>query len=189
MGQLFFLPVNMLNHFKIIAFLLFIGAIVACSENNAIEEEDEYDGPMVESHNVETMISDSAIIKLRIKGAKQLSFQNGDMEYPEGVYMEFYDKNSNVSSTITANRGYYTKAKNVYKVEEDVEVVNFKTGEKLNSEELFWDPKTEKVHTEKFVNITTQTKIIKGVGLTASQDFSDYQIGKITGEIYLEEDF
>ncbi|MDN5216174.1 LPS export ABC transporter periplasmic protein LptC [Fulvivirgaceae bacterium BMA12] len=176
----------MSNFFKIIAFSL---VVVACGENNTIDEEDEYDGPMVEFHDVETMVSDSAVIKLKIKGAKQLTFQNGDLEYPEGVFIEFYDENSKVTSTIAANRGYYTKADNVYKVEEDVEVINFQSGEKLNSEELFWDPKTEKVHTEKFVNITTQTKIIKGVGLTASQDFSDYQIGKITGEIYLEEDF
>ena len=170
-------------------YFLFFCSIAACSGNDAIEEEDEYDGPTVESHNVETMVSDSAIIKLRIKGARQLTFQGGDLEYPEGVYIEFYDKNSEITSTIKANRGYYIKSDNVYKVEEDVEVVNFQTGEKLNSEELFWNPRTEKVHTDKFVNITTKTKIIKGVGLVANQDFSNYQIGKITGEIYLEDEF
>lgn len=185
----FFIRSSMSNAVRLSIFCLILWGFAACSGNDAIEEEDEYDGPMVESFDVETMVSDSAIIKLRIKGARRLTFQNGDLEYPEGVYIEFYDETSKVTSTITANRGYYVKSDNIYKVEEDVEVVNFQTGEKLNSEELFWDPRTEKVYTEKFVNITTQTKIIKGVGLTASQDFSNYQIGKITGEIYLEDEF
>ena len=179
----------MSNLFKLLLYCFVLWGIAACSGNDAIDEEDEYDGPIVESHNVVTMVSDSAVIKLRIKGDRQLTFQNGDLEYPEGVYIEFYDEYSKITSTITANRGYYTKSENLYKVEEDVEVVNFQTGEKLNSEELFWNPRTEKVHTEKFVNITTQTKIMKGVGLTANQDFSSYQIGKITGEIYLEDEF
>lgn len=170
-------------------YFLILWGLAACRGNDAIEEENEYEGPIVESQNVETMITDSAVIKIRIRGARQLTFQNGDLEYPEGVFMEFYDENAEITSTITANRGYYVKSDNLYKVEEDVEVVNYQTGEKLNSEELFWDPRTEKVHTEKFVNITTKTKIIKGVGLTANQDFSSYQIGKITGEIYLEDEF
>ena len=179
----------MSNVVRLWIYFLILWGMASCRGNDAIEEEDEYEGPIVESQNVETMVTDSAVIKLRIKGPRQLTFQNGDLEYPEGVFMEFYDENAEISSTITANRGYYVKSDNLYKVEEDVEVVNFQTGEKLNSEELFWDPRTEKVHTEKFVNITTKTKIIKGVGLTANQDFSSYQIGKITGEIYLEDEF
>ena len=175
--------------FRSLIYLSLLISIVACSGNDGIDEEKDYEGPAVEFYDVETMVSDSAIIKLKITGPRQLTFQNGDLEYPDGVHIQFYDKNSKITSTITANRGYYFKADNLYKVEEDVEVVNFQTGEKLNSEELFWDPRTEKVHTEKFVNITTKTKIIKGVGLVANQDFSSYQIGKITGEIYLEDEF
>lgn len=171
------------------SFLLLLAGLISCNDNNSIGEEDEYEGPIGESYEVETKISDSALVKIAIRGPKQVNFQNGDFEYPEGLYIEFYDSLGNVSSTIKANRGYFIKAENVYKVEEDVEVMNYTSGEKLNSEELFWNPKKETVYTDKFVNITTDTEIIKGVGLTADQDFSNYQMGKITGIISIEEDF
>jgi LPS export ABC transporter protein LptC len=173
---------------KLICTFILIG-IVSCKQNEGLLEQTEYDGPIAESFNVETKVSDSARIKLMIKGPTRYVFQTGDYEYPDGVYIEFYEPTGKVSSTIKANRGYYMKKENLYKVEEDVEVHNFKNNEKLNSEELFWDPRKEEVYTEKFVNITTETKIIKGVGLIADQDFDQYQISKITGVIYLEEEF
>ncbi len=178
-----------MNRVTILFLTLIVFAALACKNQNTIEEEDEYEGPIGESYDVETKISDSAMVKLAIRGPKQVNFQNGDFQYPEGVNIEFYDSLGNVTSTIKANRGYYIKAENVYKVEEDVEVINYTSGEKLNSEELFWNPKEETVYTDKFVNITTETEIIKGVGLTADQDFSNYQMGKITGIISIEEEF
>ncbi len=174
---------------RTICLLLILIVAFACKDETAVIQEEEYDGPIAEFFNVETMVSDSARIKIKIAGPKQWTFQNNDYEYPEGVFMQFYDENGKVKSTIKANRGYYNYSENKYKVEEDVEVYNFENEEKLNSEELFWDPRKKEVYTEKFVNITTKTKIIKGVGLVADQDFSVYQIGKITGTIYLEEEF
>lgn len=174
---------------SIVSVVILISLAFACNDNNAPGKEDEYDGPIAESYDVETKISDSGIVKLTIRGPKQINFQNGDFEYPEGLNIEFYDKSGNITSTIKANRGYYIKEQNVYKVEEDVEVINYTSGEKLNSEELFWNPKKESVYTDKFVNVTTDTEIIKGVGLTADQDFSNYQMGKITGIISIQEEF
>jgi lipopolysaccharide export system protein LptC len=53
--------------------------------------------------------------------------------------------------------------------------------ETLRTEELFWNKQTRKIHTDKFVTIQTETEILKGTGLTANQDFSDYNITNPTG--------
>ena len=172
---------------KLIILFVLLGSMVSCGKQQ-VGDIKEYDGPITESDDVTTFISDSTRLKLIIRGKKHLTFTNGDSEYPQGVFLEFYDKDGSMTSTLKANRAFYSKKTDEYKVEEDVEVYNIENKERLNSEELFWNPKKEEIHTNKFVSITTPTQVIKGVGLTAKQDFSSYVIRKVTGIISVEED-
>ncbi len=171
---------------KLIVLFGLLGSIVSCGKQQ-VGDIKTYDGPITESDDVTTFISDSTRLKLIIKGKKHLTFTNGDSEYPQGVFLEFYDKDGGMTSTLKANRAFYSKKDDEYKVEEDVEVYNIKNKERLNSEELFWNPKKEEINTDKFVSITTPTQVIKGVGLTAKQDFSNYVIRKVTGIISVED--
>ncbi len=172
---------------KLIILFVLLGSMASCGKQQ-VGDIKEYDGPITESDDVTTFISDSTRLKLIIRGKKHLTFTNGDSEYPKGVFLEFYDKEGNMTSTLKANRAFYSKKTDEYKVEEDVEVYNIENKERLNSEELFWNPKKEEIHTNKFVSITTPTQVIKGVGLTAKQDFSNYVIRKVTGIISVEEE-
>ena len=65
-------------------------------------------------------------------------------------------------------------------------VVN-KKGETLNTEHLIWEEKTEKIHTDEFVKITTEDEVIFGHGFESNQDFSKYRIKKIKGTIDLKD--
>ena len=57
---------------------------------------------------------------------------------------------------------------------------------KLETEELIWDEKQEKMYTDKKVKITTQKEIIYGAGFTSNADFSEYSITKIHGTFDFE---
>ena len=76
----------------------------------------------------------------------------------------------------------------LYKGEGNVIVRNLKKKEQLNSEELFWNLKEEKIFTEKFVRIETEDEILLGEGLEASQDFENYTIKNPTGIISIDDD-
>ena len=65
--------------------------------------------------------------------------------------------------------------------------MNIKNNERLNTEELFWNPTDEEIYTEKFVRIETEDQILLGQGLTADQDFSTYKIEKLTGELTIDD--
>jgi LPS export ABC transporter protein LptC len=80
----------------------------------------------------------------------------------------------------------YNESKKVI-LRRNVEVMNVK-GERLNTEELYWDQKSGKIHTDKFVQITTAEQIIMGDGMTANQTFTEWEINRYRGTINLQND-
>ena len=81
----------------------------------------------------------------------------------------------------------WKKENEEWKVEGNVILENLQNKESLNTEQLFWNPVTGRVHTEKFVRIERADEILTGTGLTATQDFSSYIIKKPEGTFNLEE--
>lgn len=145
-----------------------------------------YTGPLMTAENIETIYSDSAYTKLKLKAPVQLQLQNNDREFPKGIYVEFFDKGPEPKAVLTSNYAIFYKEKNLYKVLGKVVIDNKQDGKKLSTEELFWSPATQKIYTDKFVIIQTAKEIIKGTGLDAKQDFSSYSIRNPIGIVYVK---
>ncbi len=151
-----------------------------------LDDREIYEGAFQELADLELWYSDSAIVKLVINAAKVLEYENGDSEYPEGIYVEFYGKDSVITSTLEGDKAYYNKKKDLHQIVGNVKLESLIKKQKLNTEELFWDPKDKQVYTDKFVIIETEEDILYGEGLTAAQDFSSYRILNPTGELGFE---
>jgi LPS export ABC transporter protein LptC len=117
----------------------------------------------------------------------EYDYQNGDREFPKGLYLEFYDKDKNILSTLRTDYCYYQLEEDVYKATGNVEIYGKDKNQKLNTEELFWNRKEERVYTDKFVRIEKEGEILTGTGLDANQDFSEYTINKPEGNFDMEE--
>jgi LPS export ABC transporter protein LptC len=146
-----------------------------------IKKKVVYKGPVAETTNVSTLYSDSARLQIKLTAPLQLQYENQDGIYPKGIYMTFFDRKGKVTNTVRANYGKYDKQKDQYFVRGNVVLENAVKKETLRTEELYWEKNTKKIHTDKFVTIQTETDILKGHGLTANQDFSNYKILKPTG--------
>ena len=149
---------------------------------------EKYEGPMVESENVQILVSDSAVIKIKIEGAHSLQHQNGDLEFPKGMQATIYNKLGEPITKLTALQAFKNSGENIYRAVGDVFVTNLKKKETLRTEELFWDPDEEIIYTEKFVTIKTEDDLIPGEGLIAPQDFSTFEIKKPTEALFKLED-
>lgn len=147
-----------------------------------------YDGPIREATDVELFYSENFIIKVKLKAKKVLEFQNGDREFPEGIYLEFFNEYGQLTSTLRANEAHYFKADDQWRARGKVEVINLEKNEQLNTEELFWKPAKEEIFTDKFVSIRMQNEVLYGEGLRARQDMSDYTILRPQGEFELTEE-
>lgn len=168
------------------AFLAVVITAVSCTTSD-YKEPVEYKGPLKEAENVELFYSEDNTVKVKMEAELLYEFENGDREFPKGVYMEFYNEFGLLNSTLRANHAFYFKNDEQWRGRGKVEVKNVEKNEQLNTEELFWKPKTKKIFTDKFVTIRQQGDVIYGEGLDANQDLSDYLIKKPAGEFEVKE--
>lgn len=108
-------------------------------------------------------------------------------ELPSGLNLYFYTDSMKMQSQLTAGYGISYDRSNEMIARNNVVVINM-YGDKLESEELVWNQKTEKISSEKFVKITTKDEIIFGDGFESNDDLSNYKIKKIRGTLQVHDD-
>ena len=168
-----------MKSFSLFLFILLLSW--SCSQQETAKPV-AYAGPLREMENVDMFYTEKQTLKVKLQAKKIFEFQNGDREFPEGIYLEFYDEKGILTSTLRANTAFYFKTEEKWRGRGKVEVKNIAKNEQLNTEELFWKPDTKRIFTDKFVTIKQQTEILYGTGLDAAQDLSDYTISKPEGE-------
>ncbi|MEB2773785.1 LPS export ABC transporter periplasmic protein LptC [Algoriphagus sp. D3-2-R+10] len=161
----------------------------SCREDVDASAIEVYKGPMKSTLNIHLIQSDSAIVRSEIKAPKQLEFANGNLEFPDGIEIQIFEKDGQLSTTIRADRGYFLKAESTFKGEGDVQVHNLIKDQKLQSEELFWDQIKKIIYTEKFVRIQNGGAFSYGSGFEADETFTNYSLkDPRDGQIEISED-
>lgn len=165
--------------YAVLPVLLFSG-FFACDA--ALKREHQtytQDDTQVEiGRDVEILYSDSAIVRVRITAPTMLNYTERDeprQEFPDGIKVEFLTSTLSVRSTLTAKSAVREQNQGLVTTRDSV-VLTTVQQEKLETEELIWNEKTEKITTEKFVKVTKPGEVIYGFGLEANQDFSFWKI-------------
>ncbi|MEL6591358.1 MAG: LPS export ABC transporter periplasmic protein LptC [Bacteroidota bacterium] len=150
-----------------------------------------------ESYGVTYVFSDSARVTANLMSAHVTEKEEQESEESKkrmvhyldgGVKIIVLNSYGQTTSTIVSESGVYERDEGIAELKGNVMLNNYK-GEKLKTEQLFWDEKKDSVYTDKFVRIETPDKIITGSeGLKATSDFSSYTIFGIRGEIETDEE-
>jgi LPS export ABC transporter protein LptC len=109
------------------------------------------------------------------------------LEFPEGFEVSFYDTAFQVQSRISGDYGISFEKKKLMEARHNVVVENIKTGEKLYTEQLFWDQTKETIYTDKFVRITRGEEVITADGLISDQEFETMEFKNPKGPIEFQE--
>jgi len=173
---------------RVLVLILFVMQLLACETTKKENEAPQiYTGPLSVLTDATLLFSEEAIKKAEVVAKEILELQNEDKELTQGMYITFFDKKGMISATLKANYAYYYKEDDRWKATGDVVVNNIENKETLKTEELFWEPKTEDVYTEKFVRIETPGELMTGTGLKAKQDFSEWTLEKPEGVIDIDD--
>lgn len=166
--------------------ILLIIVFAACENKmSEIQGISDYDKlPAVSSYDFVMLYSDSARVKARLEAPKRDNYEgdNPYVEMPLGMKVVFYDSIKRPETTLTAKYGIRKENDGVMEARNNVVVTNAK-GETLNTEQLMWDERSEKLYSDVFVKITTPDQIIFGEGFESNQNFTQYRINKIKGTI------
>lgn len=105
----------------------------------------------------------------------------------EGVRLSFFDSLGRPGSVLTARRGVVLPQERRMEAIGEVVFVNSK-GERLETEQIIWYQDSARIYTDKPVRIQRGDNIIHGQGLVAAEDFSRYQVKRVTGTLQLAAD-
>lgn len=170
--------------------LLFLAFTASCendpAEVNSITQKDTL--PLLTTQNVNMMVSDSGRLKIHMTSPLAEEFGGIDQKtiFRQGVFVEFYDDSATVNSSIRSMYAERRPKEQLMIAKQKVVVVNIK-GEKLETEKLTWDERTQRIYTDAFVKITTADQVIWGDGLEADAAFTEYEIKNIEGTLMLDD--
>jgi LPS export ABC transporter protein LptC len=167
-----------MNRGLLFSFSLLV-SLLSCREGIDPKALEVYEGPVNSAQNIHILHSDSAVLRSEITAPKQLEFANGDLEFPEGIDIQFFNLQGQLETTMRADKGYFLRDQNLYRGEGNVQVNNLPKDQRLQTEELFWNQAQRKIYTEKFVTIQERQTLFNGTGMEADDGFSSYKLKKV----------
>jgi LPS export ABC transporter protein LptC len=168
------------SHRATYPFLFIILLFSACEESEKAVKKEEYKGPVSEVYGINMTYSDSAKLVVRMSTEAQLTMANEDKKYPKEVRVFFFDKFGNNTTKLRGDSAVYIKQTNLYRIMGRVQINNQVKNEVLETDELFWNPNSKKIYSDKPVDIKTPEQTIHGVGMDSNQDFTEYTIRRIS---------
>jgi LPS export ABC transporter protein LptC len=176
---------------KQLLFFLLLGMFFwACEQIPKIDESFNKEDVVVERFSeVDILYSDSGRVKVRVRGPvllRQLGLNQSRQEFPNGIRVNFFDDKGVITSTLTGKYANRSEADGITIVRDSVVWQNLE-GKKLESTEITWNERSQKVYTNKFVVVNTLKDIIFAQGFTANQNFTDIRFKAIDGTMMVVE--
>lgn len=164
--------------------------VVACENDprQVAELFPEVDPGVEAIRDFETIYSDSAEARVRVTGPEMLRRADGRLyvqEFTRGAHIEFFDDEGAVSSTLDARYGVRYEEDDRVMLRDSVVWISA-AGDRLDTEELHWDPVEQKIYSDRFVRLRQADKEITGVGFESNQDFSRAKVLAIQGVVERE---
>jgi LPS export ABC transporter protein LptC len=169
--------------------IILIGSFVSCKNDietiNALNNEIKL--PDQSGFDIEITYTDSGRIQGKIFAPEVNKYDRGEepyVEFPKGMKVLFYDSLERPTSYIKANYAIYYEKKQLWEARNQVVVENQVNHDKLETEQMFWDQKEEKIYSEKFTRLTNSDGISYGEGgFESRQDMSKWRLKGSSGTL------
>lgn len=140
--------------------------------------------------NVEIRYYDSGQLKVFLRAPVLYAYYGSEnkMIFPQGLEVLFLNAQGQTTGTLTAGYGLNMMDDKMLKVRNHVVIVNNEQQETLETEELNWDQRRQRIFTDAHVKIKTPDKLILGQGLEADEKLKRRTLRNVTGEFQVNED-
>ena len=173
-------------------FVFQLSLLIACSEAQEHIAPPVYDrdsASMMTTYGVNTLISDSGVIKYRIvterwdvnvvKNPSRWSFE-------KGVFFEQFDERFDVEAYIQADTAWYFDQQKLWHLRGRVRIRNI-NGLLYESEELFWDGNRHEFYSNVFSKVTTPERYMEGTYFLSDEHMSHYTVSNSKGSFERED--
>ena len=140
--------------------------------------------PSGEADSINLKYTDSGRIKAVLISPKMLEFGMVEFpftEFPKGIDLTLFDVNGK-KTFVKANYAISYKGTDLIDLQGKVNIYN-ETGEKLETEQLYFDQKNEWFFTQRKFKFSSPKGVSYGEGIDFSKDFKKVNSQKISGEV------
>lgn len=169
-----------------VVLLVSLLALASCHRDSKMTADavlDRASLPGLDASAVTTLISDSGITRYRITTQTWQVFDKAEpvyWEFPDGIYLEKFNTNLEVDTWLRSDYAHYNEDTQIWELRGNVQSMNTDS-EFFETPQLFWNQKTERIHSDSSITITKATSIIKGIGFDSNQELTKYTIHNPTG--------
>lgn len=145
---------------------------------------------MMTSYGVNTLISDSGVIKYRIVTERwevNNTRQPSRWEFMKGIFFEQFDEQFHVQAYIQADTAWYYDQERLWKLRGRVSVRNI-DGLIYTSEELYWDGIRHEFYSYVFSRLVTPERTLEGTYFRSDEQMNHYEVSNSKGS-FLASDF
>jgi hypothetical protein len=158
-------------------------------KEDSVEVFSKSDITIEKIQDVDMLYSDSALVRVRIRGPVMLRHLVSDdprQEFIEGIKVNFFNTFGALAGTLTAKYAVRYEYKGITLVRDSV-VWQSVDGKKLESPELTWNEREQQISTNRFVVVTTLKDTIRSHGFTANQDFTNIKFSAVDGSLEVKQ--
>ena len=177
---------------RLIVCSLLLIIICSCSEVRehtapAINERDSVS--MMTSYGVNTLISDSGVIKYKIVTERwdvNTIKQPPRWTFEKGIFLEQFDEQFHVEGYINADTAWYYEQQKLWELRGRVHIRNV-NGLVFDSEELFWDGIKHEFYSYKFSKVVTPERTLQGTYFRSDEHMLHYEVTNSVGSFQSED--
>ena len=163
-----------------------LSLITSCAEAQehiaaAVNPQDS--ASVMTTYGVNTLISDSGVIKYRIVTERwdvNTVRQPSRWEFMKGVFFEQFDEQFHVQAYIQADTAWYFDQQRLWKLRGRVSIRNVK-GLIYTSEELYWDGIKHEFYSTVFSRVVTPERTMEGTYFRSDEKMEHYVVSNSVG--------
>jgi len=169
--------------------LILPGSFASCKNDlktiNALNNEIKL--PDQSAFDIEITYTDSGNIQGKIFAPEVNRYDRGEetyAEFPKGMKVLLYDSLERPYAFIKANYAIFYVKKQLWEARNQVVAENTVSHDKLETEQMFWDQKEEKIYSEKFTRLTNADGVSYGEGgFESRQDMTKWRLKGSSGTL------
>lgn len=180
------------NRWLVVCVLVAHIGLMACEdthEHTAPAVNDRDSASMMTSYGINTLISDSGVIKYKIVTERwdvNTLRQPSRWTFEKGIFMEQFDEKFHVEGYIQADTAWYYDQLKIWELRGRVRIRNV-NGLVFTSEELFWDSNKHEFYSHKFSRVVTPERTMQGTYFRSDEHMTHYTITNSVGSFMAED--
>lgn len=169
--------------------LLLLGSCEERKEHTAPAIHDRDSVSMMTTYGVNTLISDSGVIKYKIVTERwdvNNIKQPTRWTFERGIFLEQFDEKFHVEGYINADTAWYYDQLKLWKLRGRVHIRNV-NGLVFDSEELYWDGIKHEFYSYCFSRVVTPERTMEGTYFRSDEHMAHYEISNSVGSFQSED--